>query len=144
MLWAMVQEHERAAGAWQAETETILELLRLAGSAAAALRETLTGLHVDVEQMRANLEVTGGLTMSESVATALGPVLGRRAAHQLVQRVARRSQEEGRSFRELLLDQPEVVEGVGARGIEDALDPRHYLGVSEELISRTLRAHSCH
>ena len=35
ILAAMVQEHERAAGAWQSEWEPLLELLRLAGSAAA-------------------------------------------------------------------------------------------------------------
>src|SRR3954465_4598002 len=35
MLGAMAQEHERAAGAWQAEWETLSELLRLTGSAAA-------------------------------------------------------------------------------------------------------------
>src|SRR4051812_26837950 len=37
MLASMAQEHERAAGAWQAEPETLSELLRLTGSAAAAL-----------------------------------------------------------------------------------------------------------
>ena len=35
MLAAMPQEHERGAGTWQAEWETLPELLRLTGSAAA-------------------------------------------------------------------------------------------------------------
>ena len=46
ILTAMGQEHERAAGAWQAEWEPLLELLRLTGSAAAALRDVLAGLEV--------------------------------------------------------------------------------------------------
>ena len=59
VLSGMVQEHERAAGAWQAEWETLTELLRLAGSAAASLNEVLGGLVVDPEQMRGNLARTG-------------------------------------------------------------------------------------
>ena len=43
MLAAMGQEHERGAGGWQAEWETLLELLRLTGSAAAIARELLDG-----------------------------------------------------------------------------------------------------
>ncbi len=56
MLAAMAQEHERAAGAWQAEWETLLELLRLTGSAAAALAEVLAGLRPDPARMAQNLQ----------------------------------------------------------------------------------------
>ena len=57
LLAAMPGEHERAAGAWHAEWETVGDLLRLAGSAAAWARELLDGLEVDAERMRANLDV---------------------------------------------------------------------------------------
>jgi 3-carboxy-cis,cis-muconate cycloisomerase len=53
MLAAMEQEHERAAGAWQAEWGTMTELLRLTGSAAAWGRDLLEHLEVDTEAMRA-------------------------------------------------------------------------------------------
>jgi 3-carboxy-cis,cis-muconate cycloisomerase len=55
MLGAMAQEHERAAGAWQAEWETLSELLRLTGSAAAWTRELMERLDVDPARMHANL-----------------------------------------------------------------------------------------
>ena len=51
----MPQEHERAAGAWQAEWGTVTELLSLTGSAAAWSRELLEGLEVDAERMRAGV-----------------------------------------------------------------------------------------
>ena len=38
---AMAQEHERAAGAWHAEWETLADLLRLAGSARRWLADSL-------------------------------------------------------------------------------------------------------
>ena len=52
MLACMEQEHERAAGAWQAEWGTISDLLRLTGSAAAWARDLLEQLQVDSNAMR--------------------------------------------------------------------------------------------
>ena len=54
-LAAMEQEHERAAGAWQAEWGTHTDLLSLTGSATAWSRELLEHLTVDPERMRTNL-----------------------------------------------------------------------------------------
>jgi 3-carboxy-cis,cis-muconate cycloisomerase len=55
LLGGMRQEHQRAAGAWQAEWGTLSELLSLTGSALAWLAELLTELEVDSERMRENL-----------------------------------------------------------------------------------------
>jgi 3-carboxy-cis,cis-muconate cycloisomerase len=48
-------EHERAAGAWHAEWESLSDLLAAAGGALAAARELLGGLEVDTARMRANV-----------------------------------------------------------------------------------------
>src|SRR5206468_9068398 len=53
---AMLQEHERAAGAWHAEWETLSDSLRLTGAAAAWGREMLEHLEVDRDRIRANLD----------------------------------------------------------------------------------------
>ncbi|HEV2783436.1 MAG TPA: 3-carboxy-cis,cis-muconate cycloisomerase [Actinophytocola sp.] len=55
LLAAMVQEHERAAGAWQAEWRPLRELLTAVGSAAAWLRQCLSGLVVDSDALARNL-----------------------------------------------------------------------------------------
>jgi 3-carboxy-cis,cis-muconate cycloisomerase len=141
MLAAMVQEHERGAGAWQAEWDTLLELLRLTGSSAAIARELLAGLKVDPEKMRSDMDLTGGLVMSESVAAALAASMGRSGAQELVEKAARRSVSNGRDFREVLLELPEVADGLGADGLDQALDPAAYLGVTAELIDRALAGH---
>jgi len=52
LLSCMDHEHERAAGAWQAEWETLRELLRLGGGAAGGVRAVVEGLDVDVQRMR--------------------------------------------------------------------------------------------
>jgi 3-carboxy-cis,cis-muconate cycloisomerase len=48
-------EHERAAGAWQAEWGALSGALALTGGAVAAIRECLEGLQVHAERMRANM-----------------------------------------------------------------------------------------
>jgi 3-carboxy-cis,cis-muconate cycloisomerase len=56
-------EHERAAGAWHAEWESLGDLLAATGGAVAAARETLEHLEVYADRMRANLRAE---TMSEA------------------------------------------------------------------------------
>jgi 3-carboxy-cis,cis-muconate cycloisomerase len=55
ILGAMAQEHERAAGAWQAEPETMSELCRSAGGAISVVADMLEGLEVNTEAMAKNL-----------------------------------------------------------------------------------------
>lgn len=141
MLASMVSEHERGTGAWQAEWDTLLELLRLTGSSAAIARELLAGLEVDPGKMRADMDGAGGLVMSESVAAAVASSMGRSDAQELVEKAAKRSVSEGREFREVLLEIPEVADGLGADGLDRALDPAAYLGVTAELIDRALAGH---
>jgi 3-carboxy-cis,cis-muconate cycloisomerase len=67
MLAAMPGEQERAAGAWQAEVETLSDLLRLTGAGVAAARRSLEGLEVFPERMRANVEVSGDLGANDEL-----------------------------------------------------------------------------
>jgi 3-carboxy-cis,cis-muconate cycloisomerase len=55
LLSAMAGEHERAAGAWQAEWQPLLELLSVTGSAAAWAADLAGRLELDVDRMAANL-----------------------------------------------------------------------------------------
>jgi 3-carboxy-cis,cis-muconate cycloisomerase len=55
LMAALVQEHERAAGAWHAEWGALSDALALTGGAAAWMNQALEGLEVDAERMRANI-----------------------------------------------------------------------------------------
>ena len=54
-LTGMMQEHERAAGGWQAEWSTVASVVEATGSAVAAMKAVIEGLSVDPARMRANL-----------------------------------------------------------------------------------------
>jgi 3-carboxy-cis,cis-muconate cycloisomerase len=67
MYAAMEQEHERAAGAWQAEWGTLTDLLRLTGSATAWAHDLLEHLVVDSGAMRAGAGVAPDLGASSQL-----------------------------------------------------------------------------
>jgi 3-carboxy-cis,cis-muconate cycloisomerase len=119
LLGAMAHEHERAAGPWHAEWRPLSELLRSTGSAVAWLRESLQGLQVDAERMRANLDATGGRMLAERVK---GEV------------------DAGALERALAADDfaAAVAELVGAERAAELLDPAGYLGSAGELVDRAL------
>jgi len=60
MLATMRQEHERAAGAWQAEWGTLTELLTLVGSAASWSLDLLSNIEVDADRMREHAQGLDG------------------------------------------------------------------------------------
>jgi 3-carboxy-cis,cis-muconate cycloisomerase len=141
LLSAMAHEHERAAGAWHAEWRPMGELLEAVGSGAAWLRDCLEHLEVDTERMRANLDLTHGALLAERVTTALAADLGRHAAHEIVQAAAREAFADERPLAEVLTEKDEVAVHLDAGAIARLLDPAGYLGSSDELIRRALRAH---
>jgi hypothetical protein len=49
--------------------------------------------------------------------------------------------DDDRAFRDVLLELPEVADGLGPQRLDAALDPAGYLGVTGELIDRALAAH---
>jgi 3-carboxy-cis,cis-muconate cycloisomerase len=141
LLAAMAQEHERAAGAWQAEWESLREALALTGGAAASAREALEGLEVRPDRMRRNLEATGGMLMAESVSMALAERIGAERAQELMTAACRRATETGTTLREELASDPEVSGELSSEEIERALDPARYLGSAQAFVDRVLAAY---
>jgi 3-carboxy-cis,cis-muconate cycloisomerase len=134
-------EYQRAAGAWQAEPETLSELLRLTGSAFAAIRGLLEELRVDEAMMRENLKRTGGVWMGEAAVTALTDNLGRARAHELVEQASRRALSLDTELMQVLAGIPEVAAALDQAQLAEVLDPARYLGSAGRLIDRGLDAH---
>jgi 3-carboxy-cis,cis-muconate cycloisomerase len=140
LIGAQAQEHERAAGAWQAEWDALSRALALCGGAAFNVRDALEGLEVRPDRMRANLELSGGLLLAEAVSTVLSERLGRSDAKALVAEVARRAVDGGRALRDELIADERIE--LSADEIDRALDPAGYLGSAEAFVDRALEAHS--
>ncbi len=138
---AMVQEHERATGAWHAEWETVRELIRITGGASHHAAVLLGSLHVDAQRMSDNLASDGGLVMAESLALHLARQAGRPTARTIVRRCSEQAIESRTPFADVVRSDPEVRRHLSDEQIAGALDPSRYLGSIEDLIQRALVAH---
>jgi 3-carboxy-cis,cis-muconate cycloisomerase len=141
VLGALPQEHERAAGGWQAEWQALPDLARYAGGAVAHVADAVAGLLVDGARMRANLAGGGGLMLAEALTMALAPRLGRPEAQQLVQALCGRAVASGATLEEAALAEPAVLAALDPAAVAAALDPAAYLGSSAALIDRALASY---
>ncbi len=135
LLGSLTAEDERPAGAWHAEWQTLREALRLTGGAARDAAELAEGLRVFPERMRYDLELTGGLIVSERLAACLTPILGRGQARELIDRATRAQVDQGVPLRRTLAASSLLTEDQ----LNELMDPAAYTGAATALTDRALR-----
>ncbi|MEV7282234.1 3-carboxy-cis,cis-muconate cycloisomerase [Streptomyces sp. NPDC093111] len=131
-------EDERPAGAWHAEWEPLRELLRLTGGAAHHTAALTEGLRVDAAAMRAHLDLTGGLLVSERLSVVLAPLLGRARARALLTGLAARTRTEGRSLAALLAEAAADLPELAGLDLAELTDPTRATGLAGHLTDRAL------
>lgn len=130
-LSAMVQEHERAVGSWQAEWPIVAAVVQLTGVAIASMAEVAEGLTVDAVRMRTNIESTNGAIFAERAMMLLGAKLGRDVAHGILEAAARKNVKEGRHLVAVLAEIPEVTIHLSPAELKELETPEQYLGSAE-------------
>lgn len=138
-LDAMVQEHERGAGAIPIEWAVVPEAFLLLSGALAHALPLLQGLEVDTTRMRANLDADGGLAMSEAVMMGLAPHIGRGAAHSIVTAAAQQAVKHGTTLRAALLDVPQVTAHLDTEALDHLLAPGNYTGSAGAMVDAVLK-----
>lgn len=103
LLAAMVQEHERGLGNWQAELAETAGLYLGVHGALKALADAAPGLQVDAARMRHNIDAQHGLVFAEAVAMQLAQQLGKARAHALLEAWSHEAVAARRPLREVLL-----------------------------------------
>jgi len=144
LLDAMVADHERSTGPWEIEWIVLPETFCLIAGALKQTRSVLDGLEVDEARMRANLDLTNGLVVSEAVMMGLGPYLGREYAHDLVYDICREAIRQNRSLLDLLCENEEINRHLDRAALAKLCDPANYLGLSGAMVDRvvaSLRQH---
>jgi 3-carboxy-cis,cis-muconate cycloisomerase len=139
LLDATVADHERSTGPWEIEWIVLPEAFVLAAGALHQANFIMAGLEVDEKRMRANLDITHGLVVSEAVMMGLAPHLGREKAHDLVYDLCRDAIREERPLLDLLAANAEITKHVDRKQLAELCDPKNYLGLSGVMVDRVLR-----
>jgi adenylosuccinate lyase len=103
------------------------------GDLMARLVVIMSGLSLKPARMRANLDLTGGLIMSETVMLDLGKAIGRQHAHDAIYAAAQDSAIGGEPFSVLLARDARVLDHLDRDRINALLDPAAYIGRCSEM-----------
>jgi len=132
--------HERDLTQSSAERFIIPEACILADYMLILMTNVLKDLWVDEERMRRNLELTQGRTMSEAVMMVLTRKgMDRQKAHELIRRLAIESEVQKQLFRETLLKNDAVQRTLSEKEVDEALDPRNYLGTAVKQVDLAIQ-----
>ncbi|MGE8645891.1 3-carboxy-cis,cis-muconate cycloisomerase [Acinetobacter vivianii] len=137
---SMVQEHERALGAWHAEWLAIPEIFQLCAGALERSSEVLEHMQVNADAMQRNLECTHGLIMAEAVMMALAPKLGRLNAHHLVEQACQQAVAQHQHLKTVLSNMEQVNVHFNDQALDDLFNPASYLGNIQAQIDAVLHA----
>jgi len=140
VLAAMQVRHERAAGEWQVEWDVVPAVMTNAAGCLSLGAEMVAGLDVDVDRMRSNLDLDGGLVMAETLMMGIAPVAGRARAHELVYDLCARARVERRPLREVVAAELPADLRAQLPEVDRLLDPTRYLGETQDIIDRALGA----
>ena len=138
MLESMLVEHERDGSAWRGEWKALPESCLMAGVMLAMMKGVLTDLHVDAARMRSNLDSLGGFLLSERVMFELAEKVGKQTAHDLVYEASMHGIENGVSFEQALLRNPQVKAVLSADELRAVLDPTTYVGRAPEIVDAVI------
>ena len=138
MLDASVHDFERATGPWHAEWVAIPQSFIATSGALEQTRLMLAGLTIDAERMERNLNLTGGLIVTEAVMMGLAPAIGRQKAHDVVYDACREVAVGGRTLLQVLAADPAVSSHFSEAQLQDLLEPKNYLGSAGLMVDRAV------
>jgi len=127
----VVTWHERDLTQSSAERFILPESCILVDYLLLLMSNIVANLRVDEQRMLRNLDLTQGRAMSEAVMMALvAKGVNRQEAHELLRKLTIKSEVEKRQFREILLEDTLVSGKLSAKEIDDALNPKNYVGTA--------------
>jgi adenylosuccinate lyase len=127
----MITWHERDLSQSSAERFILPESSILLDYILSLMCNIVANLRVDSKRMIQNLSLTEGRAMSESVMMALTQKeVNRQDAHELLRQLTIRSAVEKKPFKQVLIEDPFVSSKLTEEEINQALDPKNYLGTA--------------
>jgi 3-carboxy-cis,cis-muconate cycloisomerase len=140
LMSGLVQEHERAAGGWQAEWLILSALFASASGATSGIAAVLGGLQVYPERMRVNLDDGTGMAIAEQLMTALASRIGRTEAQAIVRELSAEARDSGEPLANVAAGNETVSSHLSQEQLVAALDPLGATGAARHLADAALSA----
>jgi 3-carboxy-cis,cis-muconate cycloisomerase len=137
---AQIHEHERATHGWQVEWLTLPEMIMLTGGALLHALYLAKNLQVDEAKMRENIHRANDVILAEAAVFALAQAMPRAEADELVKRACAVALSEGKPLVDVVKKLAGGAVPAGTVDWQALAAPENYLGATEKIIDRALKA----
>ncbi len=104
------------------------------------MNKVFKNLQVYPERMLENLENSKGLPMAEAVMTKLVEKgMGRGDSHELMRICSLKAASENKQLLSVLIENPKIAKILKKKELEDVMNPRNYLGVSDKIVDQVVK-----
>jgi adenylosuccinate lyase len=135
-----VQWHERDLCNSSGERFTLPHSLVLTDWIIFQTNDVFKNLKVFPDRMLRNMEASKGLPMAESLMTKLvSKAMGRGDAHELMRKLSLQAVKQNKTLKEVFVAENKKLKMLTLKEIDEALDPRKYLGATEQIIDRVVK-----
>ncbi len=124
-----MSEHE-ADHASSALFEAQQRACELTAESLARVAVVTAGLHLNPARMRRNVELSGGMILSEAIMLRLGRTLGRQAAHEIVYDAAQIAATASMPFADTLAADARIANRLDTATVVELLEPGTHLGLA--------------
>ena len=132
-LESMLTEHEANRATSVMMRDALTEATISTGDILARLIEIAKGMTLDPDCMRQNLDLTGGMILSESIMMELGTSMGRQVAHDLVYDAVEEVRAGRTNFSAALSNEPQIQKHLGTDGVARLTEPSLYSGLCRDM-----------
>ena len=105
----------------------------LIGEALERIHLVVGGLRLNLQRMRSNLDMSGGMISGEAIMSELGKTIGRQHAHDVVYQAAQAAASQNLSFPDRMAADYRVSAHLSQSAIDALLDPAGHTGFSASI-----------
>ncbi len=133
-------EHERDLTNSASERSLLPTVFILADEIVSRTNRILKDIVVFPENMRKNIELSGGTIMAEAIITELVKRgMGRQDAHELLRENSMRAFSDGKNLKDLLLSDARLGKYLNAAELESIMDYRNYIGIAVQKAEQIIK-----
>ncbi len=133
-------EHERDLTNSSCERVIIPESFILLDEILKRTNKMMKNIVLYPENIKRNLEMTGGMEMAEAIMMGLTEKgMGRQEAHELLRKLSIKAVKDKKTLKEVLIKNATTKKYLSEREIENLLDPQNYIGTAVEQVKNVLK-----
>ncbi len=137
-LQGMIAEHERDTRSWRLDWHSIPESSIMMAKALQACTVVVEGLDINEPRISENLDMLHGMLFSEALMFHLGEKMGKQTAHHLIRDAILAANTGNKTFRELLLEDPEIGANLTKEELDSVMDYTKHIGKSAEQVEAVI------